>query len=145
MCRGSELARAFVEMAHDSDDDSELLAALNAFDVTAAGSSSDSDDDRAGDVDTSAVCRILAGRHSADASDFGALADALQSVASSGIAPAYQDDVVDQLQVRIFSQTVVSPRRLTPPPSERTLRSSCRSRSVADGLQGAGQQRGAEL
>jgi hypothetical protein len=116
-------------MAHESDDDAELLAALNAFDITAAGSSSDSDDDPAPDIDTSAISRILAGRHSADASDYGALADALQSVASADIAPAHQDAVLDELQVcassvaaTVFS--LVPPRRMTPPPLGRALGAS---------------------
>jgi hypothetical protein len=117
-------------MAHESDDDSELLAALNAFDVTAAGSSSDSDDDRAPDIDTSAISRILAGRHSADASDYGALADALQSVASADIAPAHQDAVLDELQVCASSVAAtvfsfVPPRRMTPPPLGRALGARC--------------------
>jgi hypothetical protein len=93
-------------MADDADDEAELLAALNAFDVAAGGSSSDSDDDIAPDIDTSAVSRILAGRHSADLSGFSALADALQSVASADIAAVYQSEVNYELQVCVSSSSL---------------------------------------
>jgi hypothetical protein len=75
-------------MADDSNDEADLLAALESFCVTDAGSSSDSDDDSVAMVDTSAVSQLLAGRRSCDAADFGALAEALKSVivTSSGVS-----------------------------------------------------------
>jgi hypothetical protein len=86
-------------MAGDSDDESDLLAALGAYSAAGAGSSSDSDDDGICNVDTSAVAQILAGRHSSDASNFGALADALQSVAAAGSSVALDELQTDDIQV----------------------------------------------
>jgi hypothetical protein len=70
-------------MSDDSNDEADLLAALNSFNPADAGGSSDSDDDGITAVDTSAVALILATRHSSDAADFASLADALQSVAAA--------------------------------------------------------------
>ncbi len=69
-------------MSDDSNDEADLLAALNSYNPADAGGSSDSDDDGIALIDTSAVALILAARHSSDAANFGALADALQSVAA---------------------------------------------------------------
>jgi hypothetical protein len=84
-------------MADDSDDEADLLAALGAYSATGAGS--DSDDDGICNVDTSAVAQILAGRQSSDASNFGALADALQSVAAAGSSVALDELQTDDIQV----------------------------------------------
>lgn len=70
-------------MSDDSNDEADLLAALNSFNPADAGGSSDSDDDGISAVDTSAVSLILAARHSSDAANFASLADALQSVAAA--------------------------------------------------------------
>jgi hypothetical protein len=88
-------------MGDDSDDESELLAALSAFSVNNALSSSGSDDDDDGmaSVDTSAVARLLAGRQSSDTCDFGALADALQTAAAVDSSTVLEELLPDELQV----------------------------------------------
>jgi hypothetical protein len=66
-------------MAEEADDDAELLAALNEYGAINGDSNSDSDDDSAVAVDTSAVAAILARRHGNGAVDFSVLADELQT------------------------------------------------------------------
>jgi hypothetical protein len=87
-------------MGDDSDEEAELRAALAAFGDNGGSSNSDSDDDDGiSKVDTSAVARILAARQSSDASDFGALADALQTAAVATDADAEDDTLANELQV----------------------------------------------
>ena len=85
-----------VAMGDDSDEEAELRAALAAFGANGGGSNSDSDDDGISEVDTSAVARILAARQS---SDFGALADALQTAAVAAGPDAEDAALSDELQV----------------------------------------------
>ncbi len=86
-------------MENDSNDEADLLAAIDAFCVTDEGSGSDSDDDGVASVDTSAVALILAGRRSCDAAGFGALAEALSAAATSSCAAA-SEVVCSEIQVR---------------------------------------------
>ena len=86
-------------MGDDSDEEAELRAALAAFGDNGGSSNSDSDDDGISKVDTSAVVRILAARQISDGSDFGALADALQTAAVAAGADAEDDTLSNALQV----------------------------------------------
>lgn len=86
-------------MENDSNDEADLLAAIDAFCVTDAGSDSDSDDDGVSSVDTSAVALILAARRSCDAAGFGALAEALSAAATSS-CPAVSEVMCSEIQVR---------------------------------------------
>ena len=86
-------------MNDDNDDEADLLAALSAFSVTGEGSVSDSDDDGLSAVDTSAVAQLLAGRRSSDVGDFGALAEALRSIAVGDNADVWEGGDSLELQV----------------------------------------------
>ena len=93
-------------MNDDNDDEAELLAALSAFSVTGEGSVSDSDDDGVSAVDTSAVAQLLAGRRSSDVGDFGALAEALQSIAVGENADAWAGG--DSLELQVGHPCIVA-------------------------------------
>jgi hypothetical protein len=88
-------------MEDDSEDESELLAALAAFGANDVDGSSGSDDEHDGiaSVDTSAVARVLASRKCSDSCSFGALADALQTAAAAESAATWDEVLPDELQV----------------------------------------------